>query len=282
MKRKAIALISGGLDSLLAARVIMEQGIEVQGVCFVMSFASKNIKSFIDNVKEASSLAKIPVEIVDFAEEFLEVVKNPKHGYGANINPCIDCKIFMLQKAKSLMDKYDAGFIVTGEVLGERPMSQRRAALNIIQKQSTLEGLLLRPLSAKLMKETLPEEEGVVDRAKLLDMKGRGRKKQFALAEELGITKYFAPAGGCLLTDPRFTDRLQDLIVRDMMDEKEIKLLKYGRHFRLDEKTKVVVGRNEEENDALLRIKNNDDVGFVLHEKVGPYVLLRSIINDKT
>ena len=158
MKTKAIALVSGGLDSLLAAKVIMEQGIEVEGVCFVMQFASRNLEKFTNRVKEASEEIGVGVRFVDISESFLKILKAPNHGYGANINPCIDCKILMLKYAKGIMQDEGAKFIITGEVLGERPMSQRRDALNIIERDSALGGLLLRPLCAKLMNETIPGE----------------------------------------------------------------------------------------------------------------------------
>jgi tRNA U34 2-thiouridine synthase MnmA/TrmU len=282
MKKKAIALISGGLDSLLAAKVIQEQGIKVHGVTFIMSAASRDIRAFKKNVKDASKEAGIPVKIVDIAKEFLNVLKSPKHGYGAYINPCIDCKIFMLRKAKDMMEKEGASFIITGEVLGERPMSQRRDALNIIKKDSRLKGHLLRPLSAKLLEETIPEKEGLVDRSKLLNISGRSRKPQFALADKYGIKKYFTPAGGCLLTDPAFTKRLKDLIENEGLTIEGLALLKYGRHFRLDNKTKVVVGRDEKDNRDLLAIKESDDIILRLKGKSGPYVLLRGKKNKKS
>ncbi|MGB3112500.1 MAG: hypothetical protein WBB84_05960, partial [Candidatus Omnitrophota bacterium] len=233
VKRKAVALISGGLDSLLAAKLVQEQGIEVQGVAFVMSVASTSVRDFSHNVHIASNEAGIPVKIVDISKEFLNILKSPKHGYGSNMNPCIDCKIFMLRKAWEVMKEEGADFVVTGEVLGERPMSQRRDALNIIRKSSSLDGYLLRPLSAKLLDETIPEKEGVVDRERLLDIEGRSRKRQFELARKYGIKKFFPPAGGCLLADPIFAKKVKDLIDTDSLAIKNIDLLKYGRHFRM-------------------------------------------------
>ena len=275
MKKKAIALVSGGLDSLLAAKITQGQGVDVRGLVFVMQFASRDIKKFKAHVKEAAAEADIPIRFVDISKEFLEVVKAPKHGYGAHMNPCIDCKILMLKAAKEIMRDEKAAFVLTGEVLGERPMSQRKAALDMIEKNSSLTGYLLRPLSAKLLKETVPEKEGIVDRAKLFDIEGRSREPQLKLARKYGITKFFAPAGGCLLTDPVFARKLKDLVSADRFAMDEVSLLKYGRHFRLDPATKAVVGRDEKENDRLQELKKEGDVLIRLEDKAGPYAIIR-------
>ncbi len=275
MKKTAIALISGGLDSLLAAKIVSEQGIQVKGVCFIMSFASKDVELFKEHVLIASKEAGIPTEIVDVSEEFLSVIKKPKHGYGAHINPCIDCKIFMLKKAKEMMEKEDASFILTGEVLGERPLSQKREALNLIEKESALKGYLLRPLSAKALKETIPEKEGLIDRGKLKGIRGRARNPQYALAKKYGIKTFFSPSGGCLLTYKQFADKIKDLIAHDSLDMKNIALAKYGRHFRLDNKTKAVLGRDKKDNGMILSLKTGKDLILRLHEKPSPYALLR-------
>jgi tRNA-specific 2-thiouridylase len=275
VKKKAIALVSGGLDSLLAAKITQGQGVDVLGLVFVMQFASRDIKKFKAHVKEAAAEADIPIRFVDISKEFLEVVKAPKHGYGAHMNPCIDCKILMLKAAKEIMRDEKAAFVLTGEVLGERPMSQRKAALDMIEKNSSLTGYLLRPLSAKLLKETVPEKEGIVDRAKLFDIEGRSREPQLKLARKYGITKFFAPAGGCLLTDPVFARKLKDLVSADRFAMDEVSLLKYGRHFRLDPATKAVVGRDEKENDRLQELKKEGDVLIRLEDKAGPYAIIR-------
>jgi len=272
---KAIALISGGLDSLLAAKLVQDQGIEVIGVVFVMPFASRDIGKYKKDVQTAADDANIPIKFVDISEEFLKIVKGPKYGYGANINPCIDCKILMLRTAKKIMEKENAKFIVTGEVLGERPMSQNKKSLLKIKKESGLEECLLRPLSAKLLEETAPEKEGIVDREKLKDIEGRSRSRQFELAQKYGITKYFSPAGGCLLTDGIFTKKLKDLIATNGLKFDNIDLLKYGRHFRLDAETKAVIGRNESENNYLKELKKPDDLLLRLKGKAGPYGLMR-------
>ena len=281
MNKKAIALISGGLDSLLAARVVMEQGIQVQGVVFIMQFAARDIPEFTKRVTESANEADIPIKFIDMSEKFLEILKDPRYGYGANLNPCIDCKILMLTLAKKMMKTENAGFVLTGEVLGERPMSQRKGALNIIQKKSLLDGYLLRPLSAKLLEETIPEKEGVVDRNKLLDFSGRGRERQLALAKKYRLTKFFAPSGGCLLTDALFSRKLKDLIAADNLDLNDVELLKCGRHFRLDNKTKVVVGRDEKDNNSIILLKQKGDAVLRLKDAAGPYVLLRGELSGE-
>ncbi|MBL7072912.1 MAG: tRNA 4-thiouridine(8) synthase ThiI [Candidatus Omnitrophica bacterium] len=281
MKKKAIALVSGGLDSLLAAKVIMEQGIPVEGVVFLMQFASRDIREFTERVRQSANEANIPIKFIDMSEEFLGVLRSPDHGYGANLNPCIDCKILMLKLAKDIMKKENAGFVITGEVLGERPMSQRKGALDIIRKRSSLDGYLLRPLSAKLLEKTVPEAEGVVDRSRLLDLSGRGRSKQLALAKKYSLTKFFAPSGGCLLTDKIFARKLKDLIDSDALDPHNIALLKWGRHFRLDKATKTIVGRDEKDNMGILELKHRKDVLLRLKDDPGPYVLLRGNVSFK-
>jgi tRNA-specific 2-thiouridylase len=278
-KVKAIALISGGLDSTLAARVVMEQGIEVQGVCFVIGFASKDNKAFEKSARERADKCGIPLKVIDVSKEFMEVLGAPRHGYGANINPCIDCKTFMLKKAKEMMTKEGYDFLITGEVLGQRPMSQRRDALNIIRKDSGLDGYLLRPLSAKLLEETVAERTGLVDRARLLDLRGRTRKPQMELAKKYGMEEFAQPAGGCLLTDPGFAARLKDLMANSGLSMDDIALLKVGRHFRLDQKTKAVVGRDEKENELILSLKKEKDAMLQLVEDPGPYALLRGDIS---
>lgn len=276
MNKKAIALVSGGLDSLLAAKVIKEQGIEVLGVAFVMSVASTDIGNAAGKIQEAGGEAGISVRVIDISEEFLSVLEAPKHGYGSNINPCIDCKIFMMRKAKKIMEEEGASFVITGEVLGERPMSQNRKSLDLIKKESSLGERLLRPLSAKLLEETLPEKEGIVDREGLLDISGRSRKPQLALARKYGIQKFSAPGTSCLLTDPGFAGKMKDLMDKGILTLDEVALLKCGRQFRLDDETKAVVGREEKDNDALVALKKENDIIFRLaNEAPGPYALLR-------
>jgi len=213
---KAIALLSGGLDSTLAARVVIDQGIELEALNFMTVFCNCTNKgeTCLASQKAVDALG-IPLKVFNVSEEYLNVVKGPKHGYGRNMNPCIDCRIFMLKRAKAYMEGSGASFLVTGEVLGQRPMSQRRDAMRLIEKEGGLDGLILRPLSAKFLPPTIPEKEGWVDREKLLAIQGRSRKPQIRLAEAFGIRDYPCPAGGCLLTDPQFAKRMKDLIVHN-------------------------------------------------------------------
>jgi len=254
---KAVALFSGGLDSSLAAKVISKQGIDVKAVNFTSSIFSKKDKT----LKLAKMAEKIGIglEIFDITDEFLNVVTSPQFGRGSNLNPCIDCKIFMLRKAKKYMQEIGASFVITGEVLGQRPMSQHKQALQLIARESGLEGLLLRPLSAKLLDESMPEKEGWVDKDKLLDINGRSRKRQMELMSKFGIDSYPNPAGGCLLTEKGYSKRLIDLMKHSQLDIHNIELLKLGRHFRLSPKAKLVVGKDEKENQKLLRLAKRDD-----------------------
>ena len=268
-------MLSGGLDSILAIKLMQEQGIEVQAVNFSIDFCACIMQNGENVATKAAKMLGVSIKVMDVTEEYLIVLKNPKHGYGANINPCIDCKIFMLKKAKEMMQECGASFIITGEVLGERPMSQRLDALNIITRDAGLKGLLLRPLSAKLLDPTIPEKEGAVDRSKLLDISGRSRKPQFALAKQYGIKEYPNPAGGCLLTDPGFTNRVKDLIKYDSLAAADLKLLTVGRHFRLSPSAKLAVGRDQDENGALEALAKPKDIFFKLKDHQGPLAVLR-------
>jgi len=280
LNKKCIAMLSGGLDSILAIKLMQEQGVEVQAVNFSIDFCACIMQNGENVATKAARMLGVPIKVIDITEEYVGLLKNPRHGYGANINPCIDCKIFMLKKAKAMMPEVDASFIITGEVLGERPMSQRMDALNIITRDAGLKGLLLRPLSAKLLDPTIPENEGVVDREKLLDISGRSRKPQFALAAKYGIKEYPNPAGGCLLTDPGFTNRVKDLISHDALAVDDLKLLTAGRHFRLTPTTKLAVGRDQEDNDALLAIVKDKDIVLKMKDRQGPIAVLRGTYDD--
>ena len=274
---KAIALLSGGLDSTLAVLVMMRQGIDVTAVTFLTHFGC--------DISDSSSCSKNPfpssekfgfqVKLSHLADKFIEIVKNPKHGHGKNMNPCIDCRILMLKEAREFMQMTNANFIVTGEVLGQRPMSQQRNTLAMIDKEAGLKGYVLRPLSAKLMGMTVPEKEGIIDREKLYAFNGRSRKPQMALAKELGLTDYPAPAGGCLLTEPNYSYRLRELLEHSpdpSLDE--LHLLRVGRHFRFSPSCKAVVGRDERENAVIESLAGT--AGYLLRvEGVGsPLVLL--------
>jgi hypothetical protein len=231
---------------------------------------------------KASETLGVPLKVFDVTDEYLEILKKPEHGYGANINPCIDCKIFMLKKAKEYMSSVGASFLVTGEVLGQRPMSQRRDALNIIEKNAGVRGILLRPLSGKLLPPTIPEQEGIIDREKLLDITGRGRKPQFALAAKFGIKEYLNPSGGCLLTDPGFTKRVRDLMAHEGLTVEGLRLLKIGRHFRLGEATKLIIGRDNKENDGLGALIKKDDICFRMKDHGGPFSVLKGPSSEET
>lgn len=275
-KIKAVALFSGGLDSILALKLIQEQGIEVKGV---------NFKTPFFGLHEAFVIAKdldINLEIIDITEELLKILNKPKYGFGKNMNPCIDCHALMFKKAGEYMNKIGASFILSGEVLGERPMSQNRNSLSIIERESGFEGKILRPLSALLLTETIPERGGLVDRNKLLDISGRSRKRQIELAAKMGINDYPSPAGGCKLTEPAFSKRLRDLFTQKSFSLEEVELLKLGRHFRLSRDIKLVVGRNKEENEQLQNFFQDGDFLFKAKNLKGPISLLRGVyrVND--
>jgi len=272
---KAVGLLSGGLDSTLTVKLMIDQGVEVTVLNFISPFCTCTRKGCRHEALRVAELFDIPVKVVTVGEDYLEIIRNPEHGYGRNMNPCIDCRIFMFQKAKKHMEEIGAHFIFTGEVLGQRPMSQHRKAMKIIEKESGLEGLVVRPLSAKLLPPTFPEEKQWIDREKLLSIQGRRRIPQMELADELGIKDYPCPAGGCRLTDPNFANRLRESFERGEDTIKDIQLLKYGRHFRLKSGAKVVVGRNEEENKILNGFFEKDDVLIEVTNVGSPIVLVK-------
>ena len=245
MNRKCVALLSGGLDSTLAANLMLEQGIAVDGLYLALSWGC------CDKEKAQASARQlgVPLMVLSVGDAYLDVIRKPKYGYGSGMNPCVDCRIYMFRLAKRYMEEIGAGFVITGEVLGQRPMSQMRRPLDLIEHESGLEGLLLRPLSAQLLEPTLPELLGVVDRERLLRIAGRTRQEQMALARERRITEYSTPAGGCLLTDPNFARKTRDLFAHEERPTtKDMELLTLGRHFRVGPRAKVILGRNELEN----------------------------------
>lgn len=273
---KAIALVSGGLDSTLAAKIIMNQGVEVLTVNFLSPFCLCNKRGGCQyEAKAAADHLGLALKSVSVHEEFLKIVRAPKHGYGSNLNPCIDCRIMMLKKAKELMAEEGAAFVITGEVLGQRPMSQNKNSLNLIEKESGLAGLIVRPLSAQLLPQTLPEKMKWIDRARLLEISGRSRKPQIALVKEFGINDYPCPAGGCLLTDEGFSRRARDLLKHGEFDLNNVELLKVGRHFRLSPLAKLVVGRDEKENGRLEKMAEKADMVFTGQAVNGPLALGR-------
>lgn len=276
--------MSGGLDSTLAAKITKDLGIDLIALNTVSVFCLCNHRSSSGCFHGVNSTARdlnIKLISLNVAEEFIEIVKKPKHGYGSNMNPCIDCRILLFKKAKEAMQKEGASFVITGEVLGQRPMSQKLHTMRLIEKESGLEGLVVRPLSAKVLEPTTPEKNGWIDREKLLAINGRGRRAQFDLAKELGINDYPCPSGGCLLTDPEFSRKLKDLMTHGEFNLKEVQLLKLGRHFRLTPMAKLVVGRNETENKRLLDLAKNEDYIFMPEKIAGPTALGRGEFNDE-
>jgi tRNA U34 2-thiouridine synthase MnmA/TrmU len=276
---KALSLLSGGLDSILATELILNQGIEVEAVNFVTPFCL--CRKGGCGAAEAAKQLGVPIKVVSIDNEYLRMVRKPKHGYGRNMNPCVDCRIFMVKKAKKLAKEVGAAFIFSGEVLDERPMSQHLRAMKIIEEESGLKGRLLRPLSAKLLPETVIEKKGLVKREKLLDIHGRSRKPQIKLAQELSIADYPCPAGGCLLTYKEFANKLRDLFShRKRCSMSDVTLLKVGRHFRCGE-NKIIVGRNEEENKTLTAKKMRHDYYFEVPDVGSPITVLQGLKNKK-
>jgi hypothetical protein len=282
---KAIGMLSGGLDSRLALKLMQRQGIEVTALHFYTGFCIANRNRRVGRVEKPSARHEaldagadlgVPVEVIDVAQEYMAVILHPRYGYGSGMNPCIDCRIFMLQRAKAHMEQVEAHFVFTGEVLGQRPKSQRRQQMRTIERESGLTGLLLRPLSARLLPPTIPEQKGWVDRDKLLAISGRSRKEQIALAEQLGIEHYPQPSGGCcLLPDPHFAQRLRDFITHnpeDLVTPEQMALLAVGRHFRLEDELKVIVGRDEGENNYLA-FAGADQHQFTTLDYPGPVAL---------
>lgn len=276
MQKKAVALLSGGLDSTLAVKLIQEQGFEVIAVNMVTPFCNCNRKDRCE-AKYVAEQFGLEIKVFNAGAEYLQIVRQPKYGYGKNMNPCLDCRILLFSKAREYMQEIGAAFVFTGEVLGQRPMSQHKQAMCLIEKEAGLTGRLLRPLSAKLLDPTIPEQEGLLKREKLLDFQGRTRKPQMALARELAINDYPCPAGGCLLTDSQFAARLRDLFdYNPGANGRDIQLLKIGRHFRLNPQAKLVVGRDEAENARLLQLAIPQDMELSVLNFPGPLALLRA------
>jgi tRNA-specific 2-thiouridylase len=279
MRVKALALFSGGLDSSLAIKLILNQGINVVAVNFASAFHSC-AKDELGEAEAAKQLG-VPLKIVELGDDYLKMIREPKHGYGKNMNPCVDCRIFILKKAKKYAKEIGADFIFTGEVLDERPMSQHFGALKIVEEESGLKGKILRPLSAKLLPKTVMEKKGLVDREKLLSIRGRSRKPQIKLAEELNIKSYPSPAGGCLLTCSEYANKLRDLFHhKKRFSMADAALLRVGRHFRMGN-NKIIVGRNEAENNVLKAKKPRNDYYFEAADVVGPTTVLQGVKTKK-
>ncbi len=283
MNKRAISLLSGGLDSTLSTKLMLDQGVDVVALNFTSPFSSRREKERgLQAVRTAKELG-IRLMLKDKGPEYIDVIRSPKYGYGKNINPCIDCRIFMLRKTKEIMAEEGASFVVTGEVLGQRPMSQRRDTIRVIEKASGLEGLIVRPLSAQHFLPTVPEEEGIIDRTQMLDIAGRSRAKQYELVEKYKLNEFGSPGGGCLLTDPIFSLKLKDLFEHSTgFTLKDIELLSVGRHFRLGPDTKLVVGRNEGENEKLLSLWEEPYVLFQPADFNGPSAILKGSLDRGT
>lgn len=261
---RALAMISGGLDSSLAAKLIKDQGIEVIGICFKSYFFNE------DNAKKMCEQIGIRLEVVDFSEEHFKMVKHPKHGWGKNMNPCIDCHAMMMKYSGKLLEDFDADFIITGEVLNQRPMSQNKQALNTVKNESGFKDKILRPLCALNLEPTEMELQGLVDRNKLLKLSGRSRKPQMELAKKWGITDYPSPAGGCRLTEPNYSLRLKEALDRKGdLTEKEILLLRYGRHFITPSGTKIIVSRTGDEGNEIKSLLDKNDTLFLSVSHMG-------------
>lgn len=292
-QRKAVALISGGLDSLLAAKVMQQQGIHVEGINFFTGFCVEGHTHAIrqkdrsrpkrNNALWVAEQLGIKLHIIDIVEEYKDIVFNPKHGYGANLNPCLDCKIFMVKKAQEWMAENDFDFIITGEVVGQRPMSQRKDTMPVVARDSGAADRLVRPLSGQNLPATLPEREGWISREKLYGFNGRSRKPQMALAEEFGLKDYAQPAGGCcFLTDAQYSVKLADLWRargEKQYEMDDIMLLKVGRHLRPRPHFKVIISREEGEGNFLQGYRKQF-VSLLTTSHAGPLALLDGTVND--
>jgi hypothetical protein len=275
-KARALGLSSGGLDSILSALVLRRQGIYVEWVSFETPF-------FLSDKAQAAAVRYgIPLNVVDITESYLKMLKSPRCGYGQHMNPCLDCHALMFQEAGKVMIASGFDFMFSGEVLGQRPMSQTKSSLRYVEKHSGFEGRVLRPLSAKLLSETIAERCGLVKRQRLYDISGRSRKRQLQLAEQFHVTEFPAPAGGCLLTDKGFSARLKDLFAQGGETENDLHLLRYGRHFRLAPSVKLVVGRTQVENDRILCYRNTGNQAVLKVERFpGPIGVIPDTAPEK-
>jgi len=278
----ALALYSGGLDSTLACRVVAAQGIRVIALKFVSPFFGYNLLARQEeHITEVLDTYGIDLRIIDVTDDYLKLLRNPVHGYGKHFNPCIDCKILLLTKAREMMPAFGASFLVTGEVVGQRPMSQRPDTLRVIERDSGCEDLLVRPLCAKNLKPGKPELDGLINRNELLSFNGRNRKPQIELAARLGITNYPSPGGGCLLTDPVQAARIKKYYNEHQTIVKEdILLLMIGRQFRLPDGAWLVVGHNQSENEKIEAMQQPGDWLLRAEDRPGPTVLLRGLSHD--
>ena len=259
-----LALFSGGLDSILAVKIVQQQGIKVIPICFTSPFFD------CKKAEKSAKMLGLKLQVRELGEEYLNIIKNPKYGYGKHLNPCIDCHAFMYNKLGKMMPKLKTNFLISGEVLGQRPKSQSIAGLNAVAKLSGYKDLIVRPLSQKLLPDTKPIREGWIDKEKLYDIQGKSRKRQMELAKEFAITDYPSPAGGCLLTDEGYCKRLKDLLDYDMYDLKFIRFLNVGRHFRISKNTKLILGRKQSDNEKLNNLITDDLLTLKAERFPGP------------
>ena len=276
-KKKVVALLSGGLDSRLAVKMMQNQGFEVTAVAIKTPFCDFDCgRGCGFEIRETADMLGVDLKTVYLGDEYIEMLKNPKHGFGSGMNPCIDCRAMMFKAGKKVMEDIDAKFIISGEVLGQRPMSQHGPALKTIEKESGLDGKIVRPLSGALLPPTEAETNGIIKRESLGMIRGRSRKEQLKLAQEFGFENPPNAGGGCLLTDPKFAIRAKDLFkYTQTPTTNDIDLLKIGRHFRFDIKTKLIVGRNNDENEMLKALALPNDTLLEAKDHVGPISLLR-------
>ncbi len=282
-KKKVVALLSGGLDSTLAVKMMQKQGFDVSAIAIKTPFCDFDCgRGCGFEIRERADNLGVDLKTVYLGDEYIEMLKNPKHGFGSGMNPCIDCRAMMFKAGKKHMKDIGADFIISGEVLGQRPMSQFAPALKTIEKESGLEGKIVRPLSASLLPKTDPENDGIIKRKDLGMIRGRSRKEQLRMAKEFGIDDPPNAGGGCLLTDPAFSLRAKDLFGHIHTPTiNDIDLLKIGRHFRLDKNTKLIVGRNKDENEMIKGLALPNDILLEAKEHVGPIALLRGHTTEK-
>ena len=280
---KALLMLSGGLDSTLAGKLLLELGVLVEAVNFTSPFCRCTAKGLgCSAAEKAAKQLGITVQYFPAGDDYLEMIKKPRFGRGRGVNPCLDCRIYMLSRAREYLEKIGADFIATGEVLGERPMSQHRQAMATIEREAGLSGRIVRPLCAKLLPPSLPEKTGLVDRERLLSISGRSRSPQLTLAAELGVKDYPCPAGGCLLTDPEFAARMRDLMKYEPdFNLRDVRLLRVGRHFRLPSGRKVIVGRDRAENAILENLQGTTDLLLQPVSIPGPSALLYASANHE-
>lgn len=277
---KALVLFSGGLDSILAVKVLQEAGAEVEALHFLNPFHQKSTESQ-ERLQKSIHQLNIPLHYITLTEDYFKIIENPAHGYGKRMNPCVDCRIYQLKLAKVKMKEIGASFLATGEVLDQRPNSQRRDAMDIVERDAGVRGILVRPLTAKHLRPTIPEIEGWIDRNQLLDIKGRGRTQQIELAAKFGIVDYPAPAGGCLLTYKEYAQKIADLLkYNSHLNHNDIDLLLLGRHLRLTPKIKLIIGKNEKENEMLAKMAKAKDYLVALKTFGSPTTLVIGPAND--